>query len=197
MDFKFLAFPCLLFTTECFAIPEIFISNRTTNPIKITYNYLKHNTYLSDNHTILNPNQTYGGETRRYVINNNYLIELIDTHIECSWLHTLGIKHPNGWGIKLNINYNEIITICANKYNVFDNKNHASIEYFQDESGVEKIIFRNIGWWVQNDKFPIEKEIILNSLKNEYSPYWMNMFLYYGDKIENSSIPKIREYAGY
>ncbi|WP_158999342.1 hypothetical protein [Pigmentibacter ruber] len=197
MEFKFLAFPCLLFSTQCFAIPEIFISNRTTDTIKLTYNYLKNNTYLSENHTLLSPNQTYVGETRRYVINNNYLIELIDTHIDCSWLHTLGIRHPNGWGIQLNINYNEIITICANKYNVFDNKNHASLEYYKNENGIEKIIIRNIGWWVQKDKFPNEKEIILNSVKKEYTPYLINMFLYNGDKIENSSIPRERKYSDY
>lgn len=158
-----------LFHFQLFASdPNILIINKTSSEIKFTHTYLNLNDRILIQDKILKSQEIYNGSTSRYAINNNYFLEFRDTHIECSWLSTLRIRHANGWGIQLFINGQEVVTICANKYSVFDYQNHAELSYIVDHNNEEKLIFKNIGWWRQANVFSIEKEIPLTKYKKNF-----------------------------
>lgn len=174
-------FLLILAQTNAKGAPEILITNNTSESINITFTFLKNNSYLLKDSIIKQAGETYYAKDRRYIINNNYFIEFVDTHTECSWLHTLGLRHANGWGIKLKINGTEVVTICANKYNALDHRNHAELAYHKDSNSNETFIFKNIGWWQQSSTYPIGKEINLAQFKKHYTPMQMDWFIYNGD----------------
>lgn len=174
-----------IFVQCLYAKPEIIITNNSENEIKFSYTYLKKNSYLQSSISYLAPYKSYIGETKRYVLNDNYLLEFIDTHEECSWLSTFGIHHANGWGIKFLLNGEKIVTICANKYNVLDFRNHAELIYTQEQNKIEKFEFKNIGWWQQDKVFKTSFILFLDHYKINYSKNEIKWFIYNGDLDEN------------
>ncbi len=174
-----------IFIQSVYAEPEIIITNNTENEINITYTYLKKNNYLHNTNTKVAPYSSFIAETKRYVINNNYLLEFIDTHKACSWLYSFGFRHANGWGIDLIINGEKIITICANKYSPLDYRNHAQLIYVQEKNKIEKFVFKNLGWWEQNNEFQTSFILNLEKYKNNYSKSEINWFVYNGELTEN------------
>lgn len=174
-----LYFIVFLIQAQLHANSEIRIQNSTKNEIKFIYNYLNNNVNILIQETTLKHNEIYNATAGRYVINDNYLIELKDTYIECSWAYTLWVKHANGWGIQLFVNHNEFATICAHKYSIVDYQTHAQLNYYSDDSGGdEKLIFKNIGWWAQSGTFPIETEVLLTPYKKTFTDTELEQFLH-------------------
>ncbi len=173
-----LYFIVFLIQAQLHANSEIRIQNNAKNEIKFIYNYLNNNVNILIQETTLKHNEIYNATAGRYVINDNYLIELKDTYIECGWAYTLWVKHANGWGIQLFVNHNEVATICAHKYSIVDYQTHAQLIFDKEDSGVEKLIFKNIGWWAQSGIFPIISEIFLKPYKKTFSVTELDQFLH-------------------
>ncbi len=173
-----LVFLCLFAHLQLHAEPEIIIHNETTEDLKFMYIYLNSNTNILIQETKIKAKKDYITTEGRFVINDNYLIEIRDTHIECGWAYTLWVRHANGWGIKLFVNRTEIATICAHKYSVIDFQPHAQLVFTTEQDGEEKLIFRNTGWWAQTGVFPIQNELSLNSFKKQFSDTELDQFLH-------------------
>lgn len=169
-----------LFIQNSFANPEIIITNQSSNKIKLGYNFIKHSEHLFSAFREISPQENFYGSTKRFTINNNYLLQFTDTHKPCAWLSILGLTYPHGWGIELQINMEKVVTICANKYSILDLSNHAELIYVKTNSGEEKFIYKNLGWWTQNTIYPTELEINLDPIKKDYDDDELNLFIYVG-----------------
>ena len=131
----------------------------------------------------LETHEEFKAGASRYVLNNNYFIEIQTDKTKYSWLHTWTFVHANGWRLKLITNGIDFGPICANKNSVFDVHNHAELIYSVDQFNNDIIIFKNAGWW-QKKVFPIVRTLFLNSYKRQFSRTEIKNYILSGSFIE-------------
>ncbi len=158
-----------IFQFKAYSHPIVWIKNYSMNYFNLFYYTLDPEGVLEEKDITLDTHEEFKAGASRYVINNNYFIEMKNEKTECSWLQTLSFMHANGWGLKLIINGHDFGIICSNKTSVFDIHHHSELIFSVDQYNNDVLIFKNAGWWQQKKVFPIVKTIFLNCYKRQYS----------------------------
>lgn len=180
----FVIIVAIIFQSKVYSHAIVWIKNYSTNYLNLFYYTIDSEGGLEEKSLTLETLEEFKAGASRYVLNNNYFVEIQSDKTECSWLQTLAFVHANGWGLKLMINGIDFGTICANKNSVFDIHNHAELIYSVDQFNNDIIIFKNAGWWQQKKVFPIVKTLFLNSYKRQFSRTQIKNYILSGSLTE-------------
>lgn len=111
-------------------------------------------------------------QSQRLAINNNYFIQVVDTEKECSYLNAFNVRYSNGTILNIFINNIDMGSICSTKKHYLTSAKNIELIFNSELNSIsasESLIIRNNGWWANTNGYPVEKNILLTPVKNNFS----------------------------